>query len=220
MTTITLSDGTELDVSAYPLPEGVEDVVMNRQQIAHAMNTSEVSITAWVNKGMPVLSRGGNGTAYEFQPSHCWAWRMHDKEVDAKAREAADNAAAQMRLAFQNLDDDQADDQRHLTPKQVSEIAEADYKRNRAAELRGDLVRVDRVRALQERQLNDFRQAAMALPDFAEQEFGLTPAQAEKMQRRCEAMLGEVSLTLRQLLPEHMASELSHLQTAEQGNLL
>ncbi|MEP5730376.1 MAG: hypothetical protein ABJL67_13525 [Sulfitobacter sp.] len=220
MTVITLSDGTKLDVSAFPLPEGSEDVVMNRGQIAQAMNTSEVTITTWISKGFPVLSKGGNGTAYEFQLSHCYAWRKRRDLEHKRSMDAADEAAAQMRLEFQNLDDDQAESERGLSAKQIMEIAEADYKRNRAAEQRGELVRVDRMREMQEQQLIDMRQAVMSIPDFAEQEFGLSPVQAEKLQKRCEGALIEMGTTMRRHLPVGTVSEPVDLAQAKTERLI
>lgn len=216
---LTLADGTVLDLARYPLPEDVPDVLLNRGQIAEAMGVTEPTITAWVRDGMPVATKGGNGQAYEFQTSHCWAWRMHKTAEERAAHDTANQAAAQMRMAFANLDPDQAGAEAGLTPKQIAEMADADYRRSRAAEMRGELVRVDRVRALQEQQMIDFRQALMTLPDFAEQEFGLTPAQAKKLQDRCEGALEELSLTLRRLLPETSGGQAMALDGARQDAL-
>lgn len=213
---LTLADGTVLDLARYPLPDDVPDVLLNRGQIAEAMGVTEPTITAWVKDGMPVATKGGNGQAYEFQTSHCWAWRMHKTAEERAAQDTANQAAAQMRMAFANLDPDQAGAEAGLTPKQIAEMADADYRRSRAAEMRGELVRVDRVRALQEQQMIDFRQALMTLPDFAEQEFGLTPAQAKKLQDRCESALEELSLTLRRLLPETSGGQAMSLDGARQ----
>lgn len=217
---LTLKNGTVLDLARYPLPDSVADVPMNRGQIARAMGVSEPTISAWINEGMPVATKGGNGQAYEFQPSHCWAWRLHRTEQDRAAEDQANEAAEQMRMAFANLDPDQADAERGLTPKQIREVAAADYERSRAAELRGELVRVDRVRELQEKQMIDFRQAIMTLPDFAEQEFALTPAQAKKLQDRCEGALDELGMTLRRLLPEGSSAPAMSLDQARQDKLI
>lgn len=217
---LTLKDGTVLDPALYPLPDAVEDVTMNRGQIARAMGVTEPTITAWINDGMPVESKGSNGQAYAFRPSHCWAWRMHRRQQDQLVQEQANAAAEQMRMAFANLDPDQADAERGLTPKQIAEMAEADYRRSKAAELRGELVRADRVRALQEKQMIDFRQAIMTLPDFAEQEFGLTAAQAEKLNARCEGALEELGRTLRRLMPEGSDAAPISLHDAKQESMI
>ena len=66
MVQVVLADGTELDVDAFPLPDGVDDGVLNRGQLAEALRVSEPSITSWIRDGMPVLSQGGNGQAITF----------------------------------------------------------------------------------------------------------------------------------------------------------
>lgn len=193
---VTLLDGEVLDVTAYPLPDGIPDEVMNRGQIAKALNVSEPTITAWIGEGLPVLSKGGNGQAYQFQLSECYAWRMHRKTGEEKQKAAADESASKMRLLFQNLDDDQANEQASWSPRQIKEASEADMQRSRAAELRGELVRVDRVVRLIEGLLTTTRQTVMTLPDFAEQEFGLSARQSAQMQMRCEDLLVELRNTL------------------------
>lgn len=217
---LTLSDGSVLDVSAYPLPDDVSEDVMNRGQIAHALNVSEPTITSWINDGMPVRSKGGNGQAYEFQPSHCYAWRMHRLHGEQQARAAADGSAAKMRLLFQNLDDDQAVDEASWTPRQIKEAAEADYHRSRAGELRGELVRRDRVVRLIEGMLTTTRQTVMTLPDYAEQEFGLSARQSEQMQIRCEDLLVELRNELSRAALVAPEAGLSDLDQARMERLL
>jgi len=50
----------------YPLPKEIEDRVVNRTLIAKALGTTTNSITDWMSKGMPCLSKGSNGRDYEF----------------------------------------------------------------------------------------------------------------------------------------------------------
>ena len=86
--TITLADGSVLDVARYPLPDGVTDngTPLNRAQLAAAFGVSVNAVTDWINKGMPALSTGQNGVAYEFRLAHCWAWRQsRDERVRAGA---------------------------------------------------------------------------------------------------------------------------------------
>ncbi|MEJ6397033.1 terminase small subunit [Yoonia sp. 208BN28-4] len=195
MDTIRLGDGTTLDIAAYPLPDGVEDVVLNRGQLATAMNVSEQTITNWMRAGLPLLSQGSNGQSYEFQLAHCYAWRMR-RDADERARRAKGDAQAQqLALTFLNPSDID-DDEPFLTAKQIKEWAEAEYQRNRAAEQRGDLVRVDSVKRVMEQLVVDFCSAINVLPDFAEQEFGLSAAQAQVMQRRCDGVIEEAAMTI------------------------
>lgn len=125
----------------YPLPEGVEDVVMNRGTIAKAHGVSENIIMKYLEQGMPVLSKGSNGQAYEFLPSECCAWKMHRDAELADRREAGDRAAAQMSLMFRNDDEDEASTGPVLTAEQIIKESQADYQRNKAAEQRHELVR-------------------------------------------------------------------------------
>lgn len=200
---ITLADGTELDVGRWPLPEGVEDdpeVFMNRAQLAQAFVVSENTISKWVDRGMPVAKVGSNGTAYEFRFPHCWAWWNWREETKARARSAADRMAQQAALAFRNLDEDEAERHGTLSAKELRELAEADYHRNRAAEQRGELVRADRVRAALQDVFVAVRTNLTTLPDFLELEFGLSNADVEKAQRRCDDLLVQIRQSIEETL--------------------
>lgn len=192
--TITLPDGGVLDVAHYPLPDGVADdgTPLNRAQLAKAFSVSENTITKWLGQGMPVLSTGQNGVSYEFRLSHCWAWRQHRDQQLRAAKQRGDQLAAQASLAFRNLDSDQVEAERHLTADEIRKEAEADYHRNRAAEMRGDLIRVDRARALFEDIFVAFGSAMDNLPDFAEMNFGLSAQQVAQLQDYCDELRLEV----------------------------
>lgn len=193
---VTLSDGSVLDVSLYPLPDGLEDGVLSRVQIARAFNVSENTVTKWTSHGMPVESEGSNGTAYEFRYSHCYAWRMH-RDASLRADKArGDQIAAQAAMQFRNLDTDQEEVEGTLTAKDLREWSEAEYHRNKAAQQRGDLVRSDRTRALLEGLLVNVRMAIDTLPDFMEREFGLTSRQVAQAQERCDEVLIEMQTTI------------------------
>lgn len=171
----------------FPLPEGQTDMTVNRRQCATALDVSEPMITRYLEQGLPVVNRGSNGQAYEFQLSEVYAWKMA-RDAEARALDAAaEQAANQMRLLFRN-DEEEATGP-VLTAQQIAQEADADYKRNRAAELRGDLTRVNRVREVFEDVLIEFRTQVTTLVDFAEIEFSLEPDQVDRMQRRCDAAL-------------------------------
>ena len=188
---LTLADGGVVDLSRFPLPEGVEDGVLNRAQLAMAFSVSENTITKWVLQGMPVQSAGQNGVAYEFCLSHCWAWKLwRDGELRAK-KERGDLVAQQANLRFRNRDDDEEETARSMTAAEVRAEAEADYHRNRAAEQRGELMRTARVRAAIEDIIVAFGTAMDTLPDWAEMEFGLTPDQVQQLQDKADAIRQE-----------------------------
>jgi len=194
MNTITLDDGSVLDLARYPLPDGVEDdgTPLNRVQLARAFSVSENTITKWVSLGMPVLSGGQNGVSYEFSLRQCYAWRQSREERLQAAKARGDHLAAQAALAFRNLDDDQAEEEAALTADELRKWSEAEYHRNRVAEQRGDLVRADRMRAALDDILITFGSAMETLPDFAEMEFSISPDQVEKLKKRCDQTRDEV----------------------------
>ena len=214
MSTITLADGGLLDVSAWPLPDGVEDGVLNRTQLAKAFQVTENTITKWVSLGMPVLTEGQNGVAYEFQLSHCYAWKQ---ERDDKARAIklrGDQVAVQAALAFRNLDADQAEAEGDLTADDLRKWSEAEYHRNRVAEQRGDLVRAEGMRQLLEGILVAIGNTLDTLPDFAEMNFGLTAEQVAQMQEHCDSARLEIRAQIeRDLLPSATIVALSGRQT-------
>lgn len=189
---VTLADGSALDVARWPLPEGAQDGVLNRTQLAQAFSVSENTITKWMQLGMPVLSTGQNGVAYEFKLSHCWAWRQERDDTARAIRAKGDQLAAQAALAFRNVDEEEAAQEGHMTAKEVHEWAVAQYHRDRVAEMRGDLVRASRVLTLFEETLNAVRTAVYTLPDYAEREFGLTAKQVATLQGRCDQVLIEM----------------------------
>ncbi len=185
---VTLADGGLLDVSAWPLPEGVADGVLNRAQLARAFNVSENTITKWLGLGMPALSDGQNGVPYEFQLAACHAWRQSRDEKARAGKQRGDLLAMQAALAFRNLESDQEEAEGGLTADDLRKWSEAEYQRNRVAEQRGDLVRAEAMRRLLEDLLVLLGNAMDTLPDFAELNFGLTSDQVAQLQARCDAV--------------------------------
>lgn len=188
---ITLESGEVLDVSAYPLPEGVDDDIVNLNDLGKAMGVSNVTISRWIDAGMPVHQSGGNGRSYAFQLAHCYAWRMWREDAETKARRRRVENAEQLALHFLGVDGEDQDTGPVLSPKEMREYAEAEIKRNQAAEQRGELVRARQVEALLEDVLVAFRNAVSSLPDWMEQEFSLAPGQVDKTQRYCDAILDD-----------------------------
>lgn len=196
MSTITLADGSVLDLARWPLPAEIEDGVVNRAQLARAFSVSENTVTKWITQGMPVQTEGQNGVAYEFRLSHCYAWRAQ-RDQDARDRRArGDQLAAQAALAFRNLDQDQEEEEGGLSADELRKWSEAEYHRNRVAEQRGALVRAERVQDTLEGLLVAFRTAQTTLPDWCEREFGLTAAQVAKLEARCDQILQEARMLI------------------------
>src|SRR3569623_2794267 len=73
-------------VVRYPLPEGVIDAVLNREELAEALGTSLNTVTSWLNMGMPALEWGRNGKPYELQLSACYAWNEASRRGEEKKK--------------------------------------------------------------------------------------------------------------------------------------
>ncbi|WP_406736669.1 DUF1441 family protein [Thioclava sp. GXIMD4215] len=188
-TLVTLTDGSVLDTALYPLPDGLSDGVMNRAQLAIAFNVSENSVTKWVGQGMPVLTAGQNGVSYEFQLSHCYAWRMARDEQSRATKASRDAHAMQASLAFRNLDSEQEEEEGGLTAKQLREWSEAEYHRNRVAEQRGELVRAVKVSELLEDLIGVVATALGTMPDHLERDLGLGVEEVSKVEARCDQVV-------------------------------
>lgn len=194
----------------FPLPEEIADDLMNRGQIATSLGVSEPIVTKYLDQGMPVVSRGSNGQAYEFRPSECFAWKMHRDDGLRVKRAAGDLAASQMAMLFRNDDEAEDDGAPVMSAEQIIKESQADYQRNRAAELRGELVRAVRVREAYENMLIAVRTQIVSLVDFAEMEFGLNPDQVRRMQIRCDGALVQMRHELTKVCPGEVAELKPH----------
>lgn len=182
----------------FCLPDNVDDCVVNRGQAAVGLNVSETMLSRYIDQGMPVVSNGSNGQAYEIRLSEAYAWKMWREDQQRRRKLEGDQAAAQMRLLFRN--DDEADpNDAFLSAEAIEAEADAQYKLARAGELRKELVRAQTVRDVFEELMVMFRNSIMTLPDYCEMNFGLAPTDVEKLQGRC----AQVLVQARQTIEEH-----------------
>ena len=175
-------------VSQFPLPDGMDDAVLNRQQMGAAMNVSENTITKYLSQGMPCESAGGNGQEYQLRLSHCYAWRRSKDEAEAALKRKGDDAARRAASLFRNLPSD-LDDDAPMTPLELRQASEAEYHYQRAAKQRGELLQVEDVRSVFERIIVDFRVTIETVVDFCELEFGLKSDEILRLQERCDDAL-------------------------------
>ena len=179
------------------LPPGVEDVVLNRAQLASALNKSEPTITAWLREGLPFISAGTNGKSYEFQLSECWRW-VQGKEAEAESRRtSADAAVMQMRLALvggSELDAHEVS----LSPKARRELYDAEQAFMTTALQRQALVKLPEVVSMLEDVLLTVRDAVTALPDRLEREAGLTGKPLDLAITICDQVLAEAQKRIEQ----------------------
>ncbi|WP_319532848.1 terminase small subunit [uncultured Cohaesibacter sp.] len=175
----------------YPLPEGVEDVVLNREQLADALRVSAPTIDAYRKAGMPVIAEGSNGRSYEFQLSSCWAWVAERKEIERNEDERRKNAVRQMTLALIGSESD--DPYSELTSKQRKDAYLAEQEFMRTARERGELMFRSHVIALMTGVLQIYRDGLGVLPDRIARECGLTHEQIERVAIACDGLLEEAA---------------------------
>lgn len=186
-----------MDTSDNGLPAGVVDAVLNRGDLARALNKSEPTIDRYVGDGMPFLAEGTNGRSWEFQLSACWRWLKDRDRIEAEKRTAAEMSVQQMRLALIG-GNDIADSDRMLTPRQRQEAYDAERAFMMTALQRGDLVRRADVVETFETLLKTLRDAFIALPDRLEREAGLQGKALDLTQQLCDAALAEAERSIRE----------------------
>lgn len=182
---------TEEDISAllirYPLPDGVEDVVMTREILADAMAVAVPTVSDWIGKGMPVRTMGGVGRAYELQLSHCWAWRQWQKAEQDAQTEKVRNAAAAMRLAL--VGGQSGTGIEALPPKERREIMEAQLVFEQWRRQRNELMPRNDVEGLLESVFSRVRIGLNSAPDVIEQRHGVPSAIVDALVDICDGIL-------------------------------
>jgi phage terminase Nu1 subunit (DNA packaging protein) len=179
-----------MDTSETGLPAGVVDAVLNRGELARALNKSEPTIDRLIADGLPYLVEGTNGRSWEFQLSTCWAWLKARERAEADKRSAAEQAVQQMRLALIG-GSDVDDEVRGLSPKQRQEAYDAERAFMMAALARGDLVRKADVVDAFEQVFKTLRDTLTTLPDNLEREVALPAKALELTIEICDATMAE-----------------------------
>lgn len=162
-----------METSETGLPAGVVDAVLNRGELARALDKSEPTIDRYIADGLPFLVEGTNGRSWQFQLSDCWRWIKARERAETERQGQAALAVQQMRLALIG-GSDVDDTDRMLSPKQRQETYEAERAFMLAALHRGDLVRRDDVVNAFEDVFKTLRDSITALPDRLEREMGLS----------------------------------------------
>lgn len=174
----------------YPLPEGVEDAVMTREELAHALDVSLPTITDWIKAGMPVQQSGGQGRAYELVLSHCWAWRQAWKAREDLRSEQVRRSQAAMRLAL--VGGKSGDSIEALDPKMRREIMAAQIEHERMARERNRLLHRDDVSDTFDQLLSLVRDTLESAPDKIERRQAVTPKAVNELIEICDDLVDEL----------------------------
>ncbi|MCF6271622.1 MAG: terminase small subunit [Rhodobacteraceae bacterium] len=151
------------------------DPVLNRNQIAQIFGVSANTIDKWRAKGMPVEAEGGNGQAYEFLFSECQAWYEENKESERREKASLDDFVAKRQAEFLGIKT--TDEQSRLTPRQVSELTNAQLGKLQLDSKRRKLVPVEEMVELLDKLFTTIRAALDGQPDWLDREFSLTTEQ-------------------------------------------
>jgi len=189
-----MSDLTESEIQAlierYPLPDGIEDCVMTREELAEPLGVSTNTITAWIAKGMPVLQEGGQGKAYELQVSACWAWRQAQKADESLQSEKVKRVQAALRLALTG--GAVGDSIEALDPKTRKDILSVQIEQERFQRERNQLMRRDDVRETFDLVYGIIRDRMNAAPDMIERRNALEPKLVQELIDVCDEIVVDV----------------------------
>jgi phage terminase Nu1 subunit (DNA packaging protein) len=174
----------------FPLPDGVDDVVLNRSELAEFFNVAANTITTWISQGLPVEREGTNGQAYEFRASHCYAWRKAKERNDHERSAAAQSAIRAMRLALTG--GKPGDSIEALSPKEKQEAIAAQLAYEQFQRARNELIDRGEVADLLEGIFSTVRDVLASLPDTMERENLIAPSDAEKVIDLCDGTLEDM----------------------------
>ena len=194
-----------VDVERYPLPDGVEDVVVNKRHLAEAFKKSLPTIDQWISEGMPCENKGTNGQAYEFRLSVCYAWRQAREAAEAAEEEKIQSNIRQMQMAL--LGGGSGNSEMALTPRQRKELYETEAAYNKLAQSRGELISRADVLAMLERTFSAVRNAVNGMPDRLSRDVGLDGRQSEAAVVVADDLLAELHRELLEFMQGLSAEE-------------
>lgn len=177
-------------VKKYPLPEGAADRVFSKEKLAKAFVKSVNTIDQWLDEGMPVLERGSNGQAYQFQFSHCWAW-WHAREDERREIDEADRRTIQASM-LALTGGETGDSIDGLTPKQKREVIETQVAYETFRKTRGELIERSEVVELTETLFGLVRDVLNAMPDRLEREANLDAGAVEASITICDDTMADL----------------------------
>jgi hypothetical protein len=188
-------DGDEFDLeralSSHPLPDSVNDVKMNVEEIAGTFRVSTNTVSKWLKlPGFPVVEHGTNGRAYVLKLSHVWAYRHWQDEREQRASEQVKRSQSQMAMHLLGVDGKR---QANLDPVTYKQMVAAERERMVTERMRRMLVQVEDVHALLDDLVGIFRGAVNGFGDRLERELSLTASEVTAVQDAVDDMLNEIA---------------------------
>lgn len=171
------------------------DPPVNRNGLAQIFGVSVNTIDKWRQKGMPYISEGGNGQAYEYSVADCLAWYEKDQAEAAAKKSEMDEYIAKRQAEFLGFEPDA--EQSNLTPAQVKDLASAQLVHMQAAAKRRTLVSVEEMVELFSTIFSEVRSALDGQPDWLDRLLDLSPEQVVKISAYNDAMLTKMTDNIR-----------------------
>lgn len=192
-----MTDEIDIDdlLARHPLPAGVPDAVLNREELAEALGTSLNTVSAWIGSGMPVQEHGRNGKPYELRLSHCFAWNEARKKSEELRSQAARDAISSMRLAL--VGGRSGDSIEALDPKQRREILTAQLAHEQLEAQRNKLLQRSDVKEALDVLMSLVRDGLDVAPDRIERDHPDLPSKAvDALVEICDGILDELALRI------------------------
>ncbi|MDX8513543.1 terminase small subunit [Mesorhizobium captivum] len=175
-----MSENDEL-TKRFPLPEGVPDAILNKGEVAQFFGVSLPTVDAWLRDGMPWVSEGTNGRAWEFRASEVWAWRQsiiaHEETRSAEAQAAIEA----MRLKL--IGGQAGDTLRALPPRERQQIYDVELAHRRLMAESNRLIEREVVLEHLQDLLSLMRDTVTGLSDRLDREASLNSKQVEAVDR-------------------------------------
>lgn len=157
----------------YPLPDGVDDCLLNKREVGELLGVSQPTLDAWIRRdGLPFEEEGTNGREWSFRASSVWAWKCARDDGERLRAETARATVEALRLKL--VGGKVGDTEMALDPTERARlyaVQRTHYDMMEAAKRL--LPRADVEEALADI-LSLVRDALGAQPDLLEREAGLT----------------------------------------------
>lgn len=154
--------------------------LLNRQETAEMFGVSLPTLDAWIRAGMPVEKGGSNGKPYEIDPHKVKVWREGLRAAEEEQEQDRKRRLAELQAEL-DLEGGTVEGVDALPFDARQKYYASERERMKVAELRGELMRTDRVRGVLERLFVGLSDQLQSLPDYLERRCDMSPADAEKL---------------------------------------
>lgn len=174
----------------YPLPKGVPDAELNKEQVGQFMAVSPPTVSTWLSKGMPFVERGRNGSEYKFRAADVYAWHKAMLDQEQEVQDEAQRAIQAMRLELVGGGTNSSID--GLSPKDKREVFQTQMAHEQFMRERNELLVRDEVHDAFAKSFSIVRDALDSLPDELHREASLNNHQLGVLNEICDRVLQEM----------------------------